>query len=419
MNDLIKDIGRSYIISSLLPAAAFILLSSLIFHNPVSATFNQYFPVGLSPKITALEKNWWLIPAIISVWLGFALYSSVDWVVKLFEGYLIPHKSVLYRFFHRRQVKEYEKKLENYQSFRVFIEYKKYLEELEAAEDEGEAGTIKEQKANKLKELGRPEWIENPPELGHLRAKAVQDLGEAELRFPLDIDKENLLPTALGNILLASELYGKVRYQMEALSAWNRLYKVMPEMAIKELEEKNNQLVFLLNSALLVFLLAFATLLVALGNFVYYFVILKLQGSMAGFPGQEGVSLFIGYFTFWSVIFFCLGYFLYRLSLHTAEDFGLIVRSCIDLYRFDLLKHLHFPIPENMEDEKNRWSVLGEFMLAGLRLSIDPVQFSETHFNYHFSKDEQQYIQKNPSEEGQRFRRDRVRRSVRRGRRSP
>jgi len=84
-NSLIKDIGRSYIVSSFIPAALFISASVLI--------FKEYLSI---PSITGSSSDkdlflgQWFIFTVVTVWVAFSLYSISDWTVRLFEGYFFP-----------------------------------------------------------------------------------------------------------------------------------------------------------------------------------------------------------------------------------------------------------------------------------------------------------------------------------------
>jgi hypothetical protein len=63
------------------------------------------------------------------------------------------------------------------------------------------------------------------------------DAHEAYPRYPLTEDEEDVLPTRLGNILLAAERYPLSRYGMDTIYFWPRLFPLLPEKFQNEYEE--------------------------------------------------------------------------------------------------------------------------------------------------------------------------------------
>ena len=212
-SSIIKEIGRSYIVSSLLPAGFFITLGIFIYRS-------------LIPKIliTAVPFDHFSISLVILyctliMWVGFALYSIVNWTVRIYEGYYLPEgiKKILVTLFH--------KGVHNRKSKNIRII----------------------QWANKVQPLNWDSYTEKYYD------QAVADYADLELTSP--IEHKDLLPTKLGNVLRASEQY-PLRYGLTAgIQIWTRLVVILPPNISKELEEKNNNMIFLLNSSLLCYLI--------------------------------------------------------------------------------------------------------------------------------------------------------------------
>ena len=76
------------------------------------------------------------------------------------------------------------------------------------------------------------------------------------------------------------------------------------------------------------------------------------------------------------MLFIVAGYIAYRLSIPIVVNFGLLIRTSYDLYRFELLRKLNHPIPKSIQEEKNFWEKISEYMIAGDRLGFQPVEFS-------------------------------------------
>ena len=81
-DSFIKELGRSYIVSSLLPAAFFCLILLMLFQGVIP---DDYFEELNKTNLVVLGQ--WLLMAIVPIWIGFLLFSSVDWIVKIYEGY--------------------------------------------------------------------------------------------------------------------------------------------------------------------------------------------------------------------------------------------------------------------------------------------------------------------------------------------
>jgi len=83
--NIVKEIGRSFIVSSFVPAALFVLVIGLLFVG--------FVPTDVLSQIEKFESLMVILGtsfAIFTVWLSLLLYSSVDWVVNIFAGYYLP-----------------------------------------------------------------------------------------------------------------------------------------------------------------------------------------------------------------------------------------------------------------------------------------------------------------------------------------
>ena len=78
---IIKEIGRSYIVSSLLPAGFFITLGIFIYRSIIPEILLTAVPFDqFSVSVLVLYST-------VVMWVGFALYSIVHWTVRVYEGY--------------------------------------------------------------------------------------------------------------------------------------------------------------------------------------------------------------------------------------------------------------------------------------------------------------------------------------------
>jgi hypothetical protein len=188
------------------------------------------------------------------------------------------------------------------------------------------------------------------------------------------IETSLVMPTRFGNILLTSELYPEEKYAMNSLALWTRLTLVMSPKFRDMMEEKNNQMIFLLNSSLLSYLIGVSALVVGIfGLPCQIFNGAKICGTVSEtqpFYFRGFLKIAPSEYILIGICFAFLGYIIYCLSLPAAEGFGLLVRSGFDLYRFDLLHQLNYRMPENSDDEKTMWRRISEYIIADNKLQL-------------------------------------------------
>ena len=335
-NSLIRDIGRSYIVSSMLPAAFFIALGVFIYRANIPQLLS--IPI-LSDKYSA--SLYFLFAGLI-MWAGFALYSMVNWTVRFYEGYYLlgwMKKVLVFLFFGR----EYKKKT-------------KYIERV--------------LQAKKNRPVGWEEIIDENYN------QAWSDFSDAELSIPLRAD--DLMPTRLGNVLRASEQYPEKYGLTAGIETWSRLATLLPPNMANALEEKNNNMLFLLNSSLLSYFMgvfAFGTWGICKINQSCSTTL----GIVRAFGVKDGLSSYLKGFAeneylllgcFWILV----GYILYVLSIPVAKTIGLLIRSSFDLYRFDLLKQLNYSIPSTFSQERKAWGKISDFIVTGGSLGTIPLE---------------------------------------------
>lgn len=342
-DNFIKEIGRSYLISAFLPSALFVALAVILFRSFVPDWFrNEFEPDSF------LAKNSWTLLLIVTLWIAFFLFSSVDWIVKLFEGYYIP-KFLSVRMVETKQ-KLHKKRLSIYNRVAPIVR--------------------KEEPDRTFREFNL---------YRQLYPKALAELQNVEMASP--IDPGILLPTRLGNVLRASEVYANERYSMIGVTIWPRLYPVLPRQFIADMDEKYSQMMFLLNSAFLTFSIAIISFVIGMIGWII------LMTGWIRLPGGWRVELagvlsnfeFIqpGEYMVLAVLFGLFGYAMYNAAVNTAQDYTLFIRTGFDLYRTDLIRQLKFEIPKNFDGEKELWLSLSELYSSGERLALQPLTFPD------------------------------------------
>ncbi|MBI5965470.1 MAG: hypothetical protein HY863_18490 [Chloroflexi bacterium] len=178
-------------------------------------------------------------------------------------------------------------------------------------------------------------------ELRHLKeAESKRELNakQSEKLIKLDIwahwlpaKANEMLPTALGNILRSRERSPESRYGLDAVVCWPRLWPLLPENVRNDLDMVRStldRLVELWFWGLLFFLWA--------------------------------------YWTPWAVVIGLLWMILtYGTSLQAAMAYGDLLESAFDLHRLLLYSAMGWPRPANSEEEKALGIQLTEFLWRG------------------------------------------------------
>ncbi|MFI6325191.1 hypothetical protein ACIBG8_47280 [Nonomuraea sp. NPDC050556] len=157
-------------------------------------------------------------------------------------------------------------------------------------------------------------------------------------RYPTGEDEDRLMPTRLGNVLLAAESYPRARYQIDPIIFWPRLFPMLPEQFQREYEEY----IIAYEFPLVVSFQATAATVVSAGTLLVT---------------RQGPELFLGVLALGCVV----AYAFYRLSLSAAEEYGEQLRTAFDLYRGRLLEA--WPTVADVADEKEAFAAIHRFVV--------------------------------------------------------
>jgi hypothetical protein len=177
--------------------------------------------------------------------------------------------------------------------------------------------------------------------LDELRGNKTAKLQIAYDLYPLAKSRKRVLPTRLGNILLAGERYSKERYAIESYFFWPRLYPLLPEQFQREYDE----FVMTYQFPLVVSFEATLTWLIA------SVALLATGQSPAAFAVVFGVGLVVSYVA-------------YVLSLEPAKEVAEQQRVAFDLYRDRLLEA--WPTVADIRDEREAFRKIMWFVMANI-----------------------------------------------------
>lgn len=171
----------------------------------------------------------------------------------------------------------------------------------------------------------------------NLRIADDRDFEVRYRQFPRK--EEDLLPTRLGNVLKAAELYpsDEGRYGIDAVFFWPRVYPLLPEHFRQSLGEARASLDLMLVTS-------FLAMLFALGAAVFLALV---GGECETWFAALGSGLLVAWLA-------------YRGAVRAAVVFGELVRAAFDLYRGALLKQLGFARPTSLKDEQSLWRAVGQ-----------------------------------------------------------
>jgi len=291
----------SYVIPTLVFLGLFIGLTQIWFGFPIT--------LSLWMSLTVFELIFIGVIVLLAVILmAYMLQMLTAPVVRFYEGYWPEWKPTKWAIAHQR------KKWNRYARSDKREELTKKLEELaesqKMSEDNEQIASIGEQLAQEVK----------------------QATAACYYNYPHNPDR--LKPTRLGNVLIAVEEYPYQIYQLDATIWWPRLAVLLPQDFRVQVDMSLSPMLAAINLSSLLTLLALISLVS---------VVFNHQLLLFGLIVIIGLSLAIG---------------LYYTAISQATVYGKLVRVAFDLYRHEILKQMHIPVPDNLFKERTVWDML-------------------------------------------------------------
>jgi hypothetical protein len=328
MDKYLERMGNNFLVAALIPSLAFVTLCAVIF-GPI-------IPKGV---VTRLESTFnplgqsWLLLLLGAVIIGFALSSLNTFIYKLFEGYMVLARVSIFRCYQKCKAGKLRSNLKQKQEILAVLRAKK-------ASDS---------------------------QMTDLEDQVYYIRSELDQRFPPS--DQAILPTEFGNRFRAAEYYPASRYGIDSVRMWPRLVHVIPNSYYEKLDQSNNQLGFLVNCSVLALLFAGLCSMASIYQFLYMFLAFFGMPSPLYFaPIDVGAYIYIQRVIIYAVTAVIgLGGFLffYQASLPIVSQYGNLIRSAYDLFRFDLLKALHMSLPKCHSEEYDLWCGISELMACG------------------------------------------------------
>jgi len=331
----IERMGSNFLVASMIPALAFV--TSVVFiADPV-------LPPGIRNRFGGefdLLGTPGLIILIITIILGFTLTTLNIFLIKIFEGYILIWRIPFFKNSQLRAHKKYKQRIKMI-NWRIDVIKNSSL-------------------VNKGKILF---------ELNVQRKKL-----ETAFQNEFPTRQDEVLPTRFGNVYRSSEVYPMLRYKIDAVPLWPRLIHSIPPSYTAHIEQAHNELSFLVNCALLSLLFAMISLVISFYQlFLAYYATSHPDGSTflylipISLPQEIYLSRFVLYLLA-AIAGAVITILFSRASLLSVSEFGYMIRSAFDLFRFDLLKQLHLELPNDSDEEVELWNKISRFINVGYSL---------------------------------------------------
>ncbi len=323
---------RNFILGFLLPVIVAGLAALALFQDIslVAGIWTAVKNADEFAKLTVLILVFWTL-AVLLLAFNTSLY-------RLLEGYIGPFAWI--SWFKTRQWKAFDKEQTAYATRRAEI----VEDEKQQSEKKGPYAGIDAAAAQKLIELREKK-----------RDKHVKDTATLRKTFPRERDQ--VLPTRLGNVIRAFEVYSYYVYGLDSIPGWLRLQGVIPDSYSKLIENARAEVDFFVNCCALFALIAAASLAFALWQ---------------AFPVlQDGTAPDI---SVWQHLSACAlaavaSYISYDMAVLRAPEWGDLVRSAFDLYLPDLVKQLGYTLPDAAADRRGFWGALASVFVFGTPLN--------------------------------------------------
>jgi hypothetical protein len=348
----LEKLGGNFLVASFIPSLTFVISSIVIFGPIIPESVLKRIQFLLSPF-----GQFGLLIILIAVIIGFTLTSLNTQVYKIFEGYVLTKYLSFFLNLERKRARELRQERE-----RIIRKINRLQNKLDIWEKSGLPSRPQKEKAK----------IETRIE--SLRTKRDDVTVTYDQRYPPY--ESMILPTRLGNILRAAEIYPRTRWGIDPVPIWPRLIYAAStaekgESYLTKVDFSNDQCSFLLNSSLLSGVFAVIALVASI--YQYFLLALKNLGYpkfLYFIPIDSQTEVYIQRAIIYLVVTLLsliVAWYFYNASLWNVSQYGNLIRSTFDLFRFNLLESLHLPFPQDNsdDDEVLLWRKVSELITVG------------------------------------------------------
>jgi hypothetical protein len=172
------------------------------------------------------------------------------------------------------------------------------------------------------------------------RAESAMSSADSELASYYPKNQERLRPTRLANIFEVHREYGLNRYELDIDALWFRLLQSVKkdENFTSMVEDSKTHMDF---AIAMISVMALTTIVWLIPSSIM---------ALSPYP-------FLALVTIGPL----LSYSFYKIVQQHSRNYTELVRSAIDLYRFELLSALHVELPVDSKQEKKLWKDLSNY----------------------------------------------------------
>jgi hypothetical protein len=209
LNSVMQKMGGNFLVAAFTPSAAFVLCTYVAF-KPL---LQDLLKTEIKNPFTFIESS--LIFLLISIILGFTIYTIEIYVYKAFEGYvfILGGKNSLRNFFLKKHRLRYRKAIAKKQLAQRQLE--RIDQKIKHLRDNPTFSKTYNKRLNRL--IAQREYFNKT------KYNLTADLDHNYPPF-----ESYVMPTRFGNILRAAELYSS-RYGIDAVPLWPKLISAIPD----------------------------------------------------------------------------------------------------------------------------------------------------------------------------------------------
>jgi hypothetical protein len=332
MNALLERLSINFVIAAFIPSLAFTLVATVIFDPIIPQSIKDRFPVTFASADDVSTGV--LVLFVFTLVVGFTLSSLNTFIYKIIEGYFVLNRIPFVRDRHRKKAQHL---------FNRITKLETILTKLHQADVPREKRMFLEMHLSDLK---------------------------TKYQLNYHPDYRLALPTRFGNIFRSAESYSGDRYKIDSILMWPRLIHVIHPSYFSKLEQSNNGLAFLINCMALSFFLSLSCFFASGYQFIMrYLAIQKIQTFLFFFEvSQKDIGIYPQrgwFYLLMGVLIIGVGIFFYNATIPAARQYGGLVRSSFDLFRFELVKQLRLKLPMDSDEEHDLWVKWTKFVALG------------------------------------------------------
>jgi len=192
---------------------------------------------------------------------------------------------------------------------------------------------------------------------GLAQGRYARALADLQSRYASIGRSADVQATTLGNVMDANWSYAYTRFGVDAAFMWSRLKGFLSETHARSVEDDRIAFDFCVSLTGLSALHSVLWMVIVTLRWPPHFVLRPLIAYPALPPPVWQVLVPLSGAAA-TVVF-------YLAAIEAARSFGNDLRSCFDLFRFQLLTALHIELPKDIESERQAWGALNSLFVYG------------------------------------------------------